>query len=1645
MSHNKCIYRRLHMLLNLICMHLAMEKITKTLIITLAFIMMNLYGVGQTTVTVMDEGNTVTGHDAVIYGWGSGTTRYSLFQHIYEQSLINESGDITHIQLKCGIAGTFTKVKIYMGETAKSSFSGTSDWVNSGLTLVYDGSLNVENGWYEIELDDEFEYTNTDNLIIVFHQYGGTTPNSGSARHRRGNAGANVTLRNYDDYDNYGNYPNWSSNGTRYSSLPDLKLTFAADDCIAPTLDAKYDGENSKTICAGDSYTLSVNSSGGLNCSGDWAYAWFTGDGEGSTYYNGTTWDNASDAADVWVTTYNSVEDVAPVSTTTYNVKVRCDDETTCISDAVSVTVTVNSIPAAPTGDAAQTFCEGATVADLSATGNDIKWYADAIGGEPKEPTEVLVDATDYYASQTVNGCESTDRLQVTATVTTLPTITETTPGSRCGEGIVELSATASAGDLRWYDAETEGLLLYTGTAFTTPPISETTSYWAEAYHNDCPSAIRTEVVATIKSEPNITSQPTNADICDEGQDAVFSVTATGTGTVTYQWQVNDGGWENISEEISSTLTIPATSTVDGMQYKCLINDDDNCGPIETDIVQINKAEEHCFVVYDLIIESNDSYTIPCGVSEVVLEAWGGGGAGGGAGYSCGDGGKGGGGGGGAYSRVSLNVNPGDELNITVGNGGTPNSGGGSDSYVEFDATTVLLAKGGSGGITGGTTTAGAGGSGGQASEGTGEVKYKGGSGAAGNQSSPAYGGAGGGSGGTNQDGGHASLHTRGYGGELDGGDGAEGKTTAGSGFSATQRGGGGGGSFSGGGATTGGNGAKGAVRVSFTVNQLYYRSIDDGDWEDDTNWQVSFNGNDWKTFEEWLDQDDLEFPDCAPSKYHAKHIRIKSEHKVTINADVEILSPLIIEPDAELEIQNGKTLKIIEHGTNTDLFVYGTLKNSGTFSFNGKGIVYDGGKYIHNRNGGLIPVLDWQQGSNCEITGATNSMPGGRNQEFWNFVWNCSSQSSILQFDSDMNIKGDFVVKNTNATALYILSSGDANHSLNVGENILLKNGRFRMTDINDNQPVINVGKDFVVDGGDFIAMTHSGALPVLNVGGSLLVESGDFLAYNATTAGNGFFQINFEEQNPTSQIKMPYGSDINRLHCKWDINIKSGKTLEFLSNIVMGSPRGGIKKHNVFSVESGATVDFRNYEIITSTNGFISEGEEPQFNIQAEASLITSHAEGIYLVGDLLGSVKTTGTRTYNTGANYKYNGSVTQVTGNGLVATNNLIIDNSDADGVTLSRNVTVNGSLFLENGILNSTDTELLTMSATSSVGSVSNSSYVDGPVRKVGNSAFTFPVGNGGYYAPIGISAPSDAADHFTAQYFNSNPNSLYSVSSLGVGIHHVSSSEYWILDRTNGNSNVKVTLSWDDRSGPVTDLETLIVARWDGDEWVDQGNNETTGDISPGNGTITSNLVNVFSPFTLGSTDKNNPLPINLLSFKAECNNRRVHLKWQTASEINNDYFILEKSYDAINFNKISRINGAGFSNNTLEYTYVDEDIQVKLDNYYRLTQVDYDGTSETFNIIYVNCKVDNDNNASIIVYPNPSNNYVNIIFNNFESDFASIELYNENGQLILKEEIKEICSILQYSLDINHFKPAVYMLRIVSEKHLFNKKIVKP
>lgn len=378
----------------------------------------------------------------------------------------------------------------------------------------------------------------------------------------------------------------------------------------------------------------------------------------------------------------------------------------------------------------------------------------------------------------------------------------------------------------------------------------------------------------------------------------------------------------------------------------------------------------------------------------------------------------------------------------------------------------------------------------------------------------------------------------------------------------------------------------------------------------------------------------------------------------------------------------------------------------------------------------------------------------------------------------------------------------------------------------------------------------------------------------------------------------------------------------------------------------------------------------------------------------------------------------GAGNTISGTGTSAFNNLIINKSN--NITISGGThTVAGTMTFTNGIVTQNGT--LRFLAGSSAAGASNTSYVDGVVTKVGNTAFTFPVGKGGLYRLIGISAPSTATDSYTAQYFNTSALGTYPNGNRDAALSHVSAAEYWMLNRTAGTSAVNVTLSWNTNSGGVGSLADLRVAGWNGSFWANLGNTTPTGNTT--SGTVTSSLTSTTSgPYTLSTTTTANSLPIVLADLNCGINSfGNPEISWATVTEINADRFEVERSANGKNFKTVGNVIAKGNSRSRQEYSF--EDLNAPMGKvYYRLKQTDRDGKATYFET----CALEVEDAGGLAIFPNPATATASVKLRG--GDLQELSVVNSVGQRLnvgytVKDSVVEI--------DLSGLAPGVYMVRI--------------
>lgn len=361
---------------------------------------------------------------------------------------------------------------------------------------------------------------------------------------------------------------------------------------------------------------------------------------------------------------------------------------------------------------------------------------------------------------------------------------------------------------------------------------------------------------------------------------------------------------------------------------------------------------------------------------------------------------------------------------------------------------------------------------------------------------------------------------------------------------------------------------------------------------------------------------------------------------------------------------------------------------------------------------------------------------------------------------------------------------------------------------------------------------------------------------------------------------------------------------------------------------------------------------------------------------------------------GMRFSFNGTTQQtLTGNFTNtlgrAINRLEIDNS-ATGLFISNATDVVSQLILTNGVITPQATFTMLGSANAVPTAGSANSYVSGKLYKVITTAgtnFTFPIGKGGRWRSGSIVAVSATGVTWDMEYFTGSAvgqvavapaprsNPVSNLTSSDPLILTMATGEFWKVSDGSATSNgrtARVGLSWgaeSDVSANTTFQQALTVMSWNGTNWTNNGgSNFVTGT----NGTFQSSATLSFSEniVTLGSTEAANPLPVELTTFTGKHENGFNKINWSTASELNNDFFELQRSANGETFTTMGIVQGKGTTSAFSNYLF-DDEAPLLGNNYYRLKQVDFNGAIEYSRIILVKNEAEDDI-FNISVFPNP-------------------------------------------------------------------------
>ena len=177
--------------------------------------------------------------------------------------------------------------------------------------------------------------------------------------------------------------------------------------------------------------------------------------------------------------------------------------------------------------------------------------------------------------------------------------------------------------------------------------------------------------------------------------------------------------------------------------------------------------------------------------------------------------------------------------------------------------------------------------------------------------------------------------------------------------------------------------------------------------------------------------------------------------------------------------------------------------------------------------------------------------------------------------------------------------------------------------------------------------------------------------------------------------------------------------------------------------------------------------------------------------------------------------------------------------------------------------------------------------------------------------------------------------------------------------------------------------------------------------------------------------DKSHPLPVTLLYFKVYCVGKYVALKWETASEINCDYYLVERSTDGIYWEPVAYIQGAGNSNEISTYSWADNYDSNGAALYYRLTQFDYNGDKEILGIQSIICNAATD--ESWVTINTDIFNNILINFTATEGEPYEIKVFNLLGELIYFQSGTVENSIERFVIPTYGWTSSIYLVDVRS------------
>ncbi|MCB0795251.1 MAG: T9SS type A sorting domain-containing protein [Flavobacteriales bacterium] len=217
--------------------------------------------------------------------------------------------------------------------------------------------------------------------------------------------------------------------------------------------------------------------------------------------------------------------------------------------------------------------------------------------------------------------------------------------------------------------------------------------------------------------------------------------------------------------------------------------------------------------------------------------------------------------------------------------------------------------------------------------------------------------------------------------------------------------------------------------------------------------------------------------------------------------------------------------------------------------------------------------------------------------------------------------------------------------------------------------------------------------------------------------------------------------------------------------------------------------------------------------------------------------------------------------------------------------------------------------------------------------------------------------------------------------------------------------------------------------------WTNIGGQQRTVSLPAGPGVIGG--ADFFRSWTL--SDLGNPLPVELVSLKGDCENGRVVIRWSTASEQNNDFFLVEKSMDNVEWNTIGTVDGAGNSAGLLNYAFVDDASNTLA--YYRLVQTDFDGTTSVSDVVASGC---NTQGGISIVSAWDAGDVLNVMVSSSDEQVRDLSVMDAQGKVLITQASQVILNgLTQLQVPKQGISSGIYVIQLLNSSGVLSRRVM--